>query len=186
MAGVQGRSQRSQGRRQQERRTTGARPLASVVCVAAGLGPAAAAADNTVRIRRLVRQFKFGRRGEGEWRVEPGWKGQRARMLCRRSGFFALRRAAVAAALHGVVVVVIIFVVAAAKAAVAGGCGIDVVRRRPCRGVPAMFTLVSVTVLLLLLLLLVLVLSAMLLLVNNRRKSSEHKHIRVRSDQGSD
>ncbi len=170
MAGVQGRPQRSQGRRQQERGTAGARgPLASVVRVAAGLRPAAAAADNTVRIRWLVRQFKFGRRGEGEWRVEPRWKGQRPRLL-RRGGFFVLSRAAVAAALHGVVVVVI-FVVVAAKAAVAGGCGVDVVRR-PCRGVPAMFTLVRVTVLLLLLLLLllVLVLPAMLLLVNNRRK----------------
>jgi hypothetical protein len=184
MAGVQGRTQRSQGRRQQERGTAGAwGPLASVFCVTAGLGPAAAAADNTVRIRWLVRQFKFGRRGEGEWRVEPGWKGQRARLLCRR-GFFVLSRAAVAAALDGVVVVVIFGVVDVA--AVAGGCGIDVVRR-PCRGgVPAMFTLFSVTVLLVLLLLLVLVLSAMLLLVNNTRKSSEHKYVRVRSDQGSD
>jgi hypothetical protein len=181
MAGVQGRPQRSQGWRQQERGTAGTRPLASVVRVA-GLGPAAAA-DNTVRIRWLVRQFKFGRRGEGEWRVEPGWKGQRPRLLCRRSGFFVLSRAAVAAALDGVVVI-IIFVVVAAVAAVAGSCGIDVVRR-PCRGVPAMFTLVSVTMLLLLLLL-VLVLSAMLLLANNTRKSSEHKYVRVRSDQGSD
>jgi hypothetical protein len=182
MAGVQGRAQRSQGRRQQERGTAGAwGPLASVVRVAAGLRPAAA--DNTVRIRWLVRQFKFGRRGEGEWRVKPGRKRQRPRLLCR-GGFFVLSRAAVAAALDGVVVVVIIFVVVAV-AAVAGGCGVDAVRRT-CRGVPAMFTLVSVTVLLLLLLLLVLVLSAMLLLANNRRKSSEHKYVRVRSDQGSD